>query len=57
MDETIEIGMRLCETNNGDNVIIIQFKVSDGMYFNFFFLDIGKGMKWIVNIWFLGTYE
>lgn len=48
--------MRLCETNNGDNVIIIQFKVSDGMYF-FFFLDIGKGMKWIVNIWFLGTYE
>lgn len=46
--------MRLCETNNGDNVIIIQFKFSDGMYF---FFDIGKGMKWIVNIWFLGTYE
>lgn len=42
MDETLEIGMRLCETSNGDNVTIIQFKVSDGMYF---FLDIGKGMK------------
>lgn len=41
MNETLEIGMRLCETTNDDNVI--QFKVSDGMYF--FFLDIGKGMK------------